>query len=674
MVLSLLGNHLSRKGAFGAIFVVAALMAVVVSSFVATNVSAGREVNSYLSNGNAGAYCGSGSTRGMVWLSNDNADYYSTKVIVGSGASWVGVQVRGAVNACSTPPQDGDAETYAADVRPNGASAGVLSITGYEFWRGNLSRYATNGWSWGHDAAGGSGSHLDGSLNVAGIAPCSAAVNGISTGSMYVEISRFLRYRQGGVIIDRGSGVDAFYVSVERSCPLNFNLNPSISATPTVAEPGAEVTVTPRVENTGTTDSAPAQWQVTAFTVPRGAAIPNAGGGRSATVPLDYYVPSDNRSTVAQGTNTVFGTGGTPLTVGPQIVGDLEVGTRLCYALSVQPFRHDNSEWNHSAPFCITIAKSPKVQVQGSDLIVGRQFGFNAGRVSNITTSATNKGGIYYGSWGEYALIPSGTVSGMASGSGYVGGSPSGVICDLSILTFTIGAAGGGCSAPGRYTHASAVPNVVGRFPIRVAAADATPGRPANPAVLNPASVDVSTLSGQYQLPAGRTSLVLDRGPGDSVIARGQRVVINAPGATVTIRSNIVYTGENLSSLNDIPQVVIIANNIIIEDDVTNIDAWLVAVGTGTEGKINTCGTGPGITETSALTDSICNQRLTVNGPLMANHLIMRRTAGSGTAAQSGDPAEVFNLRADAYFWATDYNLSSGRLTTAETKELPPRY
>ena len=118
---------------------------------------------------------------------------------------------------------------------------------------------------------------------------------------------------------------------------------------------------------------------------------------------------------------------------------------------------------------------------------------------------------------------------------------------------------------------------------------------------------------------------------------------------------------------------MIIAKNILIADNVSNVDAWLIATGSGTDGRINTCGAG-GVNESTPLNANVCASELTVNGPVMAKHLIMRRTAGAGTGTTAGDPAEVFNLRADAYIWSTSYAPGTGRLPTVETTELPARF
>src|SRR5690606_8287154 len=121
-------------------------------------------------------------------------------------------------------------------------------------------------------------------------------------------------------------------------------------------------------------------------------------------------------------------------------------------------------------------------------------------------------------------------------------------------------------------------------------------------------------------------------------IPRGRSVTIVASG-TVTISGNITYTEDTLGSINDIPQVVIVANNINIQDNVSRVDAWLVA-----ENTINTCAN-----VTGNLTSEKCNTALEVNGPVVTDHLLLNRTAGSGSGDESDDPAERFNLRPDAF-------------------------
>ena len=56
-----------------------------------------------------------------------------------------------------------------------------------------------------------------------------------------------------------------------------------------------------------------------------------------------------------------------------------------------------------------------------------------------------------------------------------------------------------------------------------------------------------------------------------ATIQKGKWIVINAPTATVNISGNITYTDAELSGLEDIPQLVIIAQNIYIAESVTQV-------------------------------------------------------------------------------------------------------
>lgn len=485
------------------------------------------------------------------------------------------------------------------------------------------------------------------------------------------------------------------YNSIESVAQCRWDIDPATTLNANTAEPNSSgIDVTYGVTNNGNTQTNGVSWQLTRCRVPA-----SASGAAYGKVPdntsngvTTYNALGNSCSQVRSGSggkyaasHTFIGLPGSVLK--NQTIGDEPVGTRICYILSVHPPTNasgDSAKWRHSKPACVTVIKKPKVQVWGSDLLVGRGSASNGAAQSNVITSTSSRNGSYYGSWAEYAIIPSGTVTGMASGAGYVGGATTGDLCALSALTFTNSS---GCGTIGQYVQATLAPNVSARFPINTAAGDATPSRPADPAVLPSTSLNLKTsnLSGAYQAPANAATLTIS---GGTSIAKGRWIVINAPNSTIRITGNITYTTEALHALSDVPQVVLIAKNIVIADSVTQIDAWLVTTGSGTgvcdtstlnncEGRVNTCGIGSdnaAVTETNALIYTQCNKKLTVNGPVIANHLIMRRTAGSGTGDQIGDPAEVFNLRADAFIWVTGYNLNSGRIPTAQTTELPPRF
>ena len=97
------------------------------------------------------------------------------------------------------------------------------------------------------------------------------------------------------------------------------------------------------------------------------------------------------------------------------------------------------------------------------------------------------------------------------------------------------------------------------------------------------------------------------------------------------------------------------------------IDAWLI---TTDDGSIDTCNT-PG-----PLSDRICDQELRINGPVITNKLYLRRTAGTRNDIETerGAPAEVFNLRSDAFLWGYQQSSSNYIAQTIDLTELPPRF
>ncbi|MDT4843652.1 hypothetical protein FQZ97_775870 [compost metagenome] len=305
----------------------------------------------------------------------------------------------------------------------------------------------------------------------------------------------------------------------------------------------------------------------------------------------------------------------------------------------------------------------------GSDLSVGRYFANdNSPRISAIvdTSVSTKAGGTKtFGSWIEYGVFASGTVRG-ASAAGLAGqnGNSSSSQGDWDKLTFANAGhtSVSGCNGTikfGCYTvpaGTGTIPDVAARL-----APTATTGTPLLPS---------ESLNGRNGTFYRTGNLTITGG----TIERGKSVVIRASG-TVTISGNINYTTEPLNSIADIPQVVIIANDIKINDTVTNIDAWLIA--NGSNGHIYTCTNstnGLPYNFSQVLTSNDCNEKLTINGPVMAKKLYLTRTSGSGTATESGEPGEILNLRADAYLWAIGRSGGLGSVQTIKTSELAPRF
>lgn len=444
----------------------------------------------------------------------------------------------------------------------------------------------------------------------------------------------------------------------------NYVLTANISSFNAFVEPGANITVNPTVavspyvSDIPTTHSRSTQWQITQMIVPPNRFL-NSVGGNSSSDPCSFYDPgriSQCRS-VNSG-NTIFGPSDGGVGQFNYPVGDQPAGTKYCYAFSVQPRAALNkdfvdNDWSHSAfsafdPAlnCVIIVKKPKVQIWGGDLWVN-----GAIRASNSVKNIANVNRTF-GSWAEYGIFATGSITGIASGSVFAGpGLADSTICKYNILSFVnaVSPVAPFCTGIGigNYSSNHSIPDVAASFS---GAGTAISGN------VTPSSLDSGIYSGN--------NLTL----ATSELAPGKSIIIKASG-TVTIVGNQTYNQDNNGSKYksglQLPQLVIIADKIIINHDVINVDAWLVAK--GNNGTIETC-------DIVGDTANKCNLMLTVNGPVMAQKLYLRRTAGSGVEAASGNPAEIFNLRADAYLWAAAQSSISSRAQTVYITELPPRF
>lgn len=280
-----------------------------------------------------------------------------------------------------------------------------------------------------------------------------------------------------------------------------------------------------------------------------------------------------------------------------------------------------------------------------------------------------------FGSWVEYGIFSIGTIKGAASGSAFNGGAAVGTrLCDYTKLSFV----NAGTSNPatacsdtsviGTYSTNRTIPNVAANFAV---VAGTTPVF--DNAIANPQGLFTSKDTGTPPVVVS-DPITIGNPATPKTIARGQWMVINAPNAEVTIVGDITYANGPFQSIGDIPQVIIIAKNIHIAANVKQVDAWLIAQGSkaANTGILDTCAISNSYT--TQLTANICNLPLIVNGPVMAQHLWLRRTAGSGADDHSGDPAEVFNLRPDAYLWGYARASTSGHVETVYSNELPPRF
>lgn len=142
------------------------------------------------------------------------------------------------------------------------------------------------------------------------------------------------------------------------------------------------------------------------------------------------------------------------------------------------------------------------------------------------------------------------------------------------------------------------------------------------------------------------------------------------------------YSSIKTTSPSSLPQIIIFAENIVVSENVSRIDAWLIS-----EGSLDTCGE----FENGVTNHRQCNHTLVVNGPVYTDYLFLNRTAGASYGSGQGcsdvlnchlgsitsgsvGPAEIFNLRADIYIWAYNQAQRYSEAVVTYTRELAPRY
>lgn len=453
--------------------------------------------------------------------------------------------------------------------------------------------------------------------------------------------------------------------------PKDYSLTPSVSTDgKSSVEPGGEIVITGTVNNPSDNPSNETEWRLTRIVYGAG---PNPTSTRGTTNasgvdtpdtrdPCSFFDPAGRIpppcEAIESGTGRVFDPKVVATVVNElkyDVPNDVEIGTEICFALSVKPPTHEaahRDRWRHSDLSCVMVSKSPKVQIWGGDVRVG-------GSIDVSSRDYTTPSPVTYGSWGEYGVLsgevdtvpPVGVNSGFASGSGLSGGNADSSQSSWSALTFantgTVALCDFGC-----YNFTISSSALVEQF---VVATTMTLG----------GNVNLDTLgSGTYRATGPVTLTPTTVGSGKSIIILSDH--------EITIEGDITYSNGPYTNLRDIPQVVLRAPTINIKNGAGVVDAWLFAVATGRSGVLNTCSD---VAISANLSSNMCNNPLRVNGPVVADKLYLRRTAGSdGNSGDRSDPAEVFNLRADAYLWANGYSSGKSQARTVYVKELPPRF
>ena len=363
-----------------------------------------------------------------------------------------------------------------------------------------------------------------------------------------------------------------------------------------------------------------------------------------------------------------------------------------------------------SAASCVTIAKKPNFQILGGGIYT------NGSIITSVSNKAVGGGlGAYpsaatklFGSWTEFSALAAGKVNGFGTGAiqGYEenynfnlpnGGADS-ASDQIALSPLTI--SNDNKSGESNITRIGSA--VLARLKARFR--DTIARNSSNTIYsLTPDKTSAKNYLGLSQLyHQGDTSLSVMNSTANfyqfdrsgNLIARsnttGEKLMNTLAmfvDGTLTIDRNINIAQETYNAVDDFPQVLIFAKKINITSNVTNIDAWLILDEDYGDNQIDTCSDNH---YPNALS---CNETLTITGPVFARKLVLNRTAGSHTGGgragahplQTGPtgtyyaegsihPAEVFTLRADAYFWAYRQSLSGGQAYMVYSREIAPRY
>lgn len=390
---------------------------------------------------------------------------------------------------------------------------------------------------------------------------------------------------------------------------------------------------------------------------------------------------------------------------------DASAGDYMCFVTAVNPYTsgpddaHGDSAgdgmWKFGYPACAVIAKKPTFQVWGDSL-----YSYKGGVEGNISKkrylyhnyfrSKTNlgpfkpKGGNYtitnFTSWVEESLnISNGATTTVASGAatGYKVGDKTragttGTICDVSPLTLS----NAGCN----------INNGVGNSGIlstMISSSLVNSGDKTNRDELIKYWVGNGTVvKGSCGTRWGGTCKTVESASGETVryvtggsmsvsgtIGKRETYLVQSSG-NVTIDSNLVYTNTNYTLVQDIPKVIIYANNIYINCWVERVDAILI---TKPGGTLNTCYNDGG--------DVNARQRSTqlkIFGTVLTDKIVLGRTYGAaawngshnGGKTTDEEPAEIFDYDSTIPMWS-EYMSGSAETDTLQITyqhELAPRY
>lgn len=397
----------------------------------------------------------------------------------------------------------------------------------------------------------------------------------------------------------------------------------------------------------------------------------------------DEYVINDNGDIVfpegmRQRSSSDQGLG---IQVGVKIPEDIDTGTKICFVSAIN-FVDSNynptgnglgygdmnpNRWRVSNITCRPIAVKPTAQILGGDVIA------NGG----VVASSTAFSGLTFGSWTDYGLVSNGTIDNLASGSyGATGrGTESNINCAMSPMTIANmmicnngGVSGISLGESGINANAGFIEKIIARF----------------------SSSETKEENSGYYKRSGNTSISAILGD-DTILDTGTQVIIVENG-NLFIDKDLTYSDTTHPLISEIPQRIILVRNgnIRISENVSRIDAWLIAEG----GELNTCISSDGstiykvgengISANSRNEAGVCSARLNINGTIVADSVRLNRTNFSTKISDFNSPgeyvyenyAERIQLPMSSILWAYSHFIEHTRTnySVMYLRELAPRY
>lgn len=414
---------------------------------------------------------------------------------------------------------------------------------------------------------------------------------------------------------------------IDKPKPLNYNLNPSIGlevngdSSASTAEVGDTVRFTYQATNSGS-DPAPGV-NCTINANVRSGYFPTPATPTSGNNPAGYSPPPTGcPKTFTSGLNNIAA----------ETITITTANQTVCRSLFVSPASPTVASRGYE--ICVPVVNKPYVRAFGGDVLAGGDITDSAGvcapnaNASIVGWSKRNTGN-FAGAGTQYAGFALKGIQDFATALGSPAGANAQAPNGLSFANTTTNPNAG---------------NYGGNFDLLPCAADYYASKPDTAQPLPPVFNAMTT--GAY---AATGNVTLRNG----VVDVNEQITIFVDG-DVFIDGNILVGPPAVSwNLSQMPTFrLIVKGNIYVNRSVTQLDGLYVAQknDAGSGGGFYTCATGFEALPLNGALHNTCNNKLTVNGAVVADSIHLLRTQGSlgqssvSETSQVNEAAEVFNF------------------------------